>query len=94
MGSFDETDPEKWTRQYLDPPLSGRPPRFSLQSLFRESPSSNLYVKETRVKTPLENSQFHDEALEELIGTQALSVVLTWAESRRWAVGELVGRLK
>jgi chromosome segregation and condensation protein ScpB len=57
--------------------------------------------KEPRVETPLENSKPHGQALEELIGAQALSAdlktallaCLTWAESRRWTVGELVGRL-
>ena len=58
-------------------------------------------VTKTQVKTPLENSQPRGEALEELIGAQALSAdlktallaCLTGAESRRWTVGELVGRL-
>ena len=53
------------------------------------------------VETPLENSKPHGEALEELIGAQALSAelktalvaCLTGAESRRWTVGELLGRL-
>jgi len=53
------------------------------------------------VETPLENAQPHGEALEELIGAQALSAdlktallaCLTGAESRRWTVGELLGRL-
>jgi len=53
------------------------------------------------VETPLENSKPHGEALEELIGAQAVSAdlktallaCLTGAESRRWTVGELLGRL-
>jgi chromosome segregation and condensation protein ScpB len=53
------------------------------------------------VETPLENSKPHGEALEELIGAQALSAdlksalvaCLTGAESRRWTVGELFDRL-
>jgi chromosome segregation and condensation protein ScpB len=53
------------------------------------------------VETPLENSKPHGEDLEELIGSQALSAdlktalvaCLTGAESRRWTVGELLGRL-
>ena len=54
------------------------------------------------METPLENSKPHGEALEELIGAQVLSAddlktalvaCLTGAESRRWTVGELLGRL-
>jgi chromosome segregation and condensation protein ScpB len=53
------------------------------------------------VETPLENSKPRGEALEELIGAQALSAdlktaivaCLTGRESQRWTVGELVGRL-
>jgi len=53
------------------------------------------------LETPLENSKPHGEALEKLIGAQALSAdlktaivaCLTGRESQRWTVGELVGRL-
>ena len=53
------------------------------------------------METPLEIQQPHRDALEELIGAQALSAdlkpalvaCLTGAESRRWTVGELFGRL-
>ena len=49
------------------------------------------------METPVDNSKPHGEALEELIGAQALSAdlktallaCLTGAESRRWTVGEL-----
>src|SRR5260370_6988086 len=58
-------------------------------------------LQRARVETPLANSKPHGEALEELIGAQALSAdlkpallaCLTGAESRRWTVGELLGRL-
>src|SRR5271165_3610003 len=58
-------------------------------------------LQRLEVETPLENSKPHGEALEELIGAQALSAdlktaivaCLTGAESRRWTVGELLGRL-
>jgi chromosome segregation and condensation protein ScpB len=53
------------------------------------------------VETPLENSKPRGEALEKLIGAQALSAdlktaivaCLTGRESQRWTVGELVDRL-
>jgi hypothetical protein len=53
------------------------------------------------VESPLENVILKGQALEERIGAQALSAdlktalvaCLTGAESRRWTVGELVGRL-
>jgi hypothetical protein len=58
-------------------------------------------LQKLKVEIPLENSIPHREALEELIGAQALSAelkpalvaCLTGAESRRWTVGELLGRL-
>ena len=58
-------------------------------------------LQRLEVETPLENSKPHGEALEELIGAQALSAelktalvaCLSGAESRRWTVGELLGRL-
>ena len=53
------------------------------------------------MEIPSENSTPHRDALEELIDAQALSAdlkpvlvaCLTGAESRRWTVGELLGRL-
>ena len=53
------------------------------------------------MESPLENVILKGQALEERIGAQALSAdlktalvaCLTGAESRRWTVGELVGRL-
>jgi hypothetical protein len=61
-----------------------------------------LPATKSQLKTPLRNSKPHGEALEELIGAQALSAdlktalvaCLTGAESRRWTVGELFDRLK
>jgi chromosome segregation and condensation protein ScpB len=58
-------------------------------------------LQRLKVEIPSENSKPHGEALEELIGAQALSAdlktalvaCLTGAESRRWTVGELLGRL-
>src|SRR5260370_31395418 len=58
-------------------------------------------LQRARVETPLEDSKPSGETLEELIGAQALSAdlkpallaCLTGAESRRWTVGELLGRL-
>src|SRR5271165_5298163 len=58
-------------------------------------------LQRLEVETPFENSKPHGEALEELIGAQALSAdlktaivaCLSGAESRRWTVGELLGRL-
>src|SRR6202012_4155978 len=60
-----------------------------------------LDVIKLRVKFPSDNVKPKREALEELIGAQALSAdlkpalvaCLTGAESRRWTVGELLGRL-
>jgi hypothetical protein len=58
-------------------------------------------LQRLKVEMPSENSTPHREALEELIDAQALSAdlkpalvaCLTGAESRRWTVGELLGRL-
>src|SRR5260370_41272699 len=58
-------------------------------------------LQRARVETPVDNSKPSGEVLEELIGAQALSAdlktallaCLTGAESRRWTVGELLGRL-
>jgi len=60
-----------------------------------------LDVTKLRVKFPLDNVKPKREALEELIGAQALSAdlktaivaALTGRESRRWTVGELFDRL-
>jgi hypothetical protein len=60
-----------------------------------------LDVTKLWVESPLENVILKGQALEERIGAQALSAdlktalvaCLTGAESRRWTVGELVGRL-
>jgi hypothetical protein len=58
-------------------------------------------LQRQEVETPLENSKPQGDALEELIGAQALSAdlktalvaCLTGRESRRWTVGELSERL-
>jgi chromosome segregation and condensation protein ScpB len=63
---------------------------------FFQSPATKV-----QVETPLENLKPQGEALEELIGSQALSAelkpalfaCLTGRESRRWTVGELFDRL-
>jgi hypothetical protein len=60
-----------------------------------------LAVTKVAVQTPVTDSKLEREALEELIGAQALSAdlktaivaCLSGAESRRWTVGELFNRL-